>query len=161
MQAPWIAVARPRNWRSALVIAASVLVWGMLGLICLLVGLPELTLLGVWVDPVWLRVALLCVWYLAARSCVPLALSLLNSAPWLWGDRVRVQVRGRRFRIHVRDIERVRIELRPRGEIAVMQLRTGVSVDLCPLGWPGAAPLVSKLRRAVARAQGRQRASRS
>lgn len=157
MRARWIAVARPRNWRAVLVSAVSLVGIALLALLALLVDLPAWTLGGLWIDPMWSRLGLLCIGYLIARTWLPLSLAFLSSAPLLWGSWVRVLARGRSFRIPIRDIKAVEIELRPQGEVAVLILRSGVHIDLCPLDWYGAAPLVSAVRIAVlasSRAQG-------
>lgn len=156
MKRRWIAVARPRNWRAAVVSWGSLLVWANIVLLILLIDIPAQTFAGVWVDPMWIRLALVCVVYLLGQALIPLTLGFLSSAPMLWGKRIRVQVRGRRFRIHLREIQEVELELRPRGEIAVLVLHSGIRLDLCPLSWHGAALLVASVRAAVARFQGRR-----
>lgn len=149
MRRRWIAVARPRNWRAVLVRAAAIIAWVHLGVLVLLIDIPAQTLGGVWIDPVWMRLGLICLVYLVGQAMIPLSLGFLSSAPMLWGNRVRVQVRGRRFRIHVREIQEVELELRPRGEIAVLCLQSGIKLDLCPMRWHGAATLIHSVRAAV------------
>lgn len=149
MRARWIAVARPRNWRAVLVSAGSLVAMALLALVALLIDLPAWTLAGLWIDPMWTRLGILCIGYLIARTWLPLSLAFLSSAPLLWGSWVRVLARGRSFRIPIRDIKTVEIEMRPQGEVAVLILRSGVNIDLCPLDWHGAAPLVSAVRIAV------------
>lgn len=157
----WIAVARPRNWRAALVGWVSILGWALLGLLVLLIDIPTGRLGGVWVDPVWIRLGLVCLLYLAAQALIPLTLGFLSSAPMLWGRRVRVQVRGRRFRIHLREIRDVELELRPHGEIAVLILHSGVKIDLCPLKWHGAPQLIFSVRSGVAKLSGKKKNRRA
>lgn len=149
MRRRWIAVARPRNWRAVMVGAIAVIACVLFGVLVLLIDLPAQTIGEVWIDPVWMRLGLLCLVYLVGQALVPLSLGFLSSAPMLWGSRVRVQVRGRRFRIHLREIREVELELRPRGEIAVLCLHSGVKLDLCPMRWHGAATLIYSVRAAV------------
>lgn len=160
MRRRWIAVARPRNWRAALVGLAGAVGWGLVGLLVLLINIPPRTLAGLWIDPMWMRLALLCFVYLAGQALIPLSLGFLSSAPMLLGRRVLVQVRGRRFRIHLREIKEVELELRPHGDIAVLILHSGVKIDLCPLNWHGAAPLISSVRSGAARIKRRTPATK-
>lgn len=142
-------MARPRNWRAVMVGGIAVIACMLLGTLVLLIDLPAQTLGEVWIDPVWMRLGLLCLVYLLGQAMVPLSLGFLSSAPMLWGNRVRVQVRGRRFRIHLREIEEVELQLRPRGEIAVLCLHSGIKLDLCPMRWHGAATLIHSVRAAA------------
>ena len=155
MKRSWIAVARPRDWRGTLAKVGAIASWSLLGLIAILVDLPDVQIATWVVDAFWLRVGLICAWYYAARSITPLVYAALASAPVLIGKTIRLRIRGRSHRISVLDVERLRVELRPRGQIAVLVMRSGVPIDLCPLHWPGAAHLAYRISALVAKAQGR------
>lgn len=143
---PRISVARPRNWQSSLLSLILVVGWILVALLIVLVKLPILVVAGYSIEPVLLRLALLCLWYYLAFTFSPLVYGFLPSAPVLWGRSLWLQNRGKRHRLSLGNIDEVDIEVRPRGAIAVLRMNTGLKFELCPLSWMGADALVYRIR---------------
>jgi hypothetical protein len=155
---PWIEVARPRDWTGALARLALVGFAAMLGVVVLLVRLPQQ-----WVDlafgaPEVVRLVLLLLAVWVFRWVRTLVFARLPAAASLF-RRLSFRERGRRRRVRIDEIAAVHVELRPAPmhQVFVIELHDGTIHDVCPTDWPGAGRLYSVLARKVRRARARAR----
>lgn len=160
---PWIKVARPRDWTGALARLGIVGLGIMLGVIVLLVRLPQAWIDRAFGSPEVVRLVLAVVALWLLRWIRALVYSRLPTAPYLFGRRLALRERGKRHRVDVENIADLHVELRPPPvhQVFAVELHDGSIHDICPTDWPGAGPLYAKLARKVARAQRRARRAKS
>ncbi len=85
-----------------------------------------------------------------------LAFSLLPRAVVQFGRRVWFRHGGRRIVVRSAAITAIDVELRPSGEVFVLELEGGQIYDLCPVAWEGAQRIFKVLHRRVVRARRRR-----
>lgn len=155
---PWIEVARPRDWTGALARLALVTLGMLLGVVVLLVRLPEAWIALAFGSSELVRLSLFVVGLWALRWLRALGYARLPAAAALF-RRLAFRERGRRRRVPIDQIARVYVELRPPPvhQVFAIELHDGTAHDVCPTDWPGAGRLYAKLARKVARARARAR----
>lgn len=154
----WLRVARPDDWTGSLTKAGAMIATGLLLVIPTLARLPkawvELALGQEWAVRVVLVVASL--WLLMqVRAFVYAG---LPGSVVLLRRRVRIpgRLRGRWLRIEkIRDVH---VDLRPEGEVFVLELDDGSELDMCNVAWEGAGRVYAKL---AARLPKRRRRART
>lgn len=145
-------MARPRDWTGALARFAVVAMGVLLGIVVLLVRLPERWVEAAFGAPVLVRLIAFVILLWALRWVAAVVYARLPRAASLF-RRLSFRERGRRRRVRIEEIARVHVELRPPPvhQIFVVELRDGSSHDLCPTDWPGAGRLYAKLDRKLTR----------
>jgi len=145
---PWLRVAEPDDWTGTLVRVASWPVYFVVLLPVMIGRIPEgWALLG---TPVLTRIllALVAVYLLGwARAIV---LTLLPKSVIQLGARLWFRHHGRRVKLRIAAITAIDVELRPRGEVFVIE-HEGQVYELCPVTWQGAERIYRVLARRVRR----------
>jgi hypothetical protein len=151
---PWLRVAEPDDWTGSLVRVASWPVYFMVLLPIAIGRIPlGMRLLG-FEELTRLALALVAVYLLGWVRA--LAFSLLPRAVVQYGRRVWFRHGGRRIVVRSAAITAIDVELRPSGEVFVIELEGGQIYDLCPVAWEGAQRIFKVLHRRVVRARRRR-----
>ncbi|MBX7083834.1 MAG: hypothetical protein K1X88_31785 [Nannocystaceae bacterium] len=133
-----------------------------LGLLtALLVSLPAGWVARAAGSPELVRLLLVSATIAVLGTLHPVLVAQLPRAPVLLRTTLRLRTGGHRRRLALAEIARVDIELRPPPtfEVAMVHLRDGTALELCPVDWPGAGRLVAALLARLARRDARARSA--
>jgi hypothetical protein len=144
-------VAEPDDWTGTLVRVAS---WPVYFVVLLPIAIGRIpaawSLFGSEL-PTRLLLALAALYVLGwARTIV---FTLLPKTVIQFGRRVWFRHHGRRVVVRTSAIVEIDVELRPIGEVFVIELDDGETCDLCPVAWEGAQRIFAVLARRVRRAK--------
>jgi hypothetical protein len=148
---PWLRVAQPDDWTGSLVRIATWPVYFMVLLPIAIGRIPE----SWWLFDSELLIrslSILVALYLLGWART-IAFALLPKAVIQYGRRVWFRQHGRRVAVRTSAITKIDVELRPDGEVFVIELDDGKVHDLCPVAWEGAQRIFAVVDRRVRRAK--------
>jgi hypothetical protein len=148
---PWLRVAQPDDWTGTLVRIASWPVYFIVLLPIAIGRIPESWWLFDSELLTRLLMALVALYLLGwART---IGFTLLPKAVIQYGGRLWFRPHGRRAVVRTSAIVAIDVELRPHGEVFVIELENGQSHELCPVAWEGAQRIFAVIDRRVRRAK--------
>lgn len=151
---PWLRVAQPDDWTGGLVRFAS---WPVYFVVLLPIAIGRLpaswAVLG-FEELTRLVIALVALYLLGWARAI--AFSLLPRAVVQYGGRLWFRHGGRRTIVRTAAVTAIDVELRPSGEVFVIEVEGGQTYDLCPVAWEGAQRIFKVVHRRVARARRRR-----
>lgn len=148
---PWLRVAQPDDWTGALVRIAAWPVYFVLLLPIVIGRIPEAWWLFGTSVPTRVAIALVALYLLGWVRTI--GFTLLPKTVIQYGRRLWFRHHGRRVVVWTSAIVGIDVELRPNGEVFVIELDDGQVYDLCPVAWEGAQRIFAVLARRVRRAK--------
>ncbi|MFV8754355.1 hypothetical protein ACNOYE_27735 [Nannocystaceae bacterium ST9] len=148
---PWLRVAQPDDWTGGLVRVASWPVYFVVLLPIAIGRIPEAWWLFGFELLTRLLIALVALYLLGWLRTI--GFTLLPKTVVQYGSRLWFRHHGRRVLVRIAKISAIDVELRPSGEVFVIELDDAESYDLCPVAWEGAPRIFAVVARRVRRAK--------
>jgi hypothetical protein len=148
---PWLRVAQPDDWTGAIVRIATWPVYFVVLLPIVIGRLPESWWLFGFELVTRVLIGLAALYLLGWVRTI--GFTLLPKAVIQYGRRLWFRHHGRRVVVWTSAIVAIDVELRPDGEVFVIELDDGQVHDLCPVAWEGAQRIFAVLARRVRRAK--------
>jgi len=149
---PWLRVGKPDDWTGAVAQAVVTLVSLFLLVIVVLAKMPESWVFVAFDNHFVVRTVLAFLLLYGIGWLRALAFAGLPASIVLLGGTLRFRRNGRAVQLQIKEIAHARIEQRPRpvGEMLVVEMRNGMTYELCPVHWEGAERIFSKVSGFVA-----------
>lgn len=144
-------MAQPDDWTGAIV---RVVAWPVYFIVLLPIAIgriPEAW--SVFGSVLGTRFLLALVALYLLRWARTIVFTLLPKTVIQFGRRLWFRHQGRRVVVRTSAIVAIDVELRPIGEVFVIELDDGQTCDLCPVAWEGAQRIFAVLARRVRRAK--------